>query len=81
MSQASQSKSRSRASAFGSVLASRLFLRKQIWIWPLLAGVVLIGIGWWVRGKVESAVKQSLNVSLSTLLDSEVQAMRLWPRR
>ena len=76
MSEASQSKASRVASAARSVIVSHLLRRKQIWIWPLLAGVVLIGIGWWVRWAVETAVKDGIEGNLQAIRDAEVEALR-----
>jgi DNA-binding NarL/FixJ family response regulator len=43
--------------AHRSFIATNLFLRKQLWIWPVLAAVLLLTIGFWVRGAVEDSQK------------------------
>jgi hypothetical protein len=78
MSEVSQSKASRVASSARSVIVSNLLLRKQIWIWPLLAGVVLFGIGWWVRSAVETAVKDGIEGNLQVIRDAEVEALRIW---
>ena len=61
-----------------SFSATRIFLRKQLWVWPIIAAVVLGAIGWTIRVIVEDAVKQSMSDNLETILDADVLALRIW---
>ena len=61
-----------------SISATKIFLRKQLWIWPVIAAVALGAIGWIIRGIVEDAVKQSMANNLQTILDADVEALRIW---
>jgi hypothetical protein len=61
-----------------SISATRVFLRKQLWIWPVIAAAVLGVIGWTIRVIVEDAVKQSMSDNLKTILDADVVALRIW---
>ena len=54
------------------------FLRRQLWVWPIIAAVVLGIIGWFVRGYVESALKESLAENLQTILKADVAALKIW---
>ncbi len=58
--------------------ATRLFLRRQLWIWPIVAGVILGLVGWVLRAQVENALKTSMADNLQTLLDADVTALRIW---
>jgi len=78
MSNASASQASNWASAARSVLTTNVLLRKQLWIWPLMAAVILIGIGWWVRSAVEGSAKRSMKENLQTILSADVEALRVW---
>ena len=67
-----------RFGASQSILASRRFLRRQIWTWPLIAAVLLGCLGWWVNRSVESAMRQQLISELKTFLDADAEALRVW---
>jgi len=53
-------------------------LRKQLWLWPLLAAVMLAAAGIWIRNSVEEAAKGELAKSLQTILDADVAALKIW---
>ncbi|MGQ0634115.1 MAG: serine/threonine protein kinase [Planctomycetaceae bacterium] len=57
---------------------TRVFLRKQVWLWPLLAALALAAAGYPIRSSVESAMKASLAEQLRTILDADVAALRIW---
>ncbi len=61
-----------------SVSSMGRVLRKQIWIWPLIAVVGLGLLGWWVRGIVEGTLKRQLAQQLETLLATDVTALEAW---
>lgn len=71
MTWASNSVSRSLKSA-GS------FLRQQIWLWPIIAVVLLAALGLFVRFAIERTMKASLVSELQTLRDVEVAMLRTW---
>ncbi len=54
------------------------FLKKQIWIWPVIAIVGLATVGYTVRAAVESTMKANLSSQLQTLLDVDVAALETW---
>jgi len=71
--------SHSRSSSVGSVLtATRGFLRTQLWVWPLVAAVVLAFLGVWLRVKMEGATKQQITDTLQTILNANTEALRSW---
>ena len=75
----SHSHSRSRSSSVASVLtATRGFLRTQLWVWPLVAAVVLAFLGVWLRVKMEGATKQQIADTLQTILRANTEALRSW---
>ena len=63
----------------GSALArSRSFLRTQYWIWPLIAAVILVFVGVFVRLKMEGAMKAQIAGNLQTILNANTEALRAW---
>ncbi|HVC95581.1 MAG TPA: protein kinase, partial [Pirellulales bacterium] len=61
-----------------SITATNLFFRKQLWAWPLLAAVLLGGVGYGLRTSVERAVRASMEGQLQAILDADVAALRIW---
>ena len=54
------------------------FLRKRVWLWPIIAAVGIGLIGWWVRAKVETALKAKIAAELQTILNADVKALEIW---
>jgi serine/threonine protein kinase len=65
-------------SAVRSIASSSLFLRKQIWIWPILAALLLAIVGFWMSRSVEDAMRLRRESELTTILDADVAALRIW---
>lgn len=65
-------------SALHTATLTGVFLRKQIWLWPIIAAIVLAAIGWPMRNALEGRMKTSLAANLQTLLDADVAALRYW---
>jgi eukaryotic-like serine/threonine-protein kinase len=61
-----------------SLSSTRLFLRRQLWIWPIVAAVVLGIIGWFMHSSVEGALKRSMAANLRTILNADVTALKIW---
>ena len=75
----SASMSRLLLRSFGrSLVTSNIFGRKAIWVWPVIAAVMLGLIGWLVRGAVEGAMQDRLREEVTTILDADVTALRIW---
>lgn len=55
-----------------------LFLRRQIWIWPIIAVVLLSIIGLVVRGAIESTMRANLESQLSTVLGLQSAMLKTW---
>ena len=53
-------------------------LRRQLWIWPLLVAAMLAVAGLWIRGSVESAAHMEMGEGLTAILNSNVEALRVW---
>jgi hypothetical protein len=71
--------SQSRSSSVASVLTrTQGFLRTQLWVWPLVAAVVLAFLGVWLRVKMEGATKQQIADTLQTILSANTEALRAW---
>ncbi len=61
-----------------SLAQTRRFLRRQFWLWPVLAIVVLAVVGLGVQRAIESTMKESLRSQLSTLLAVETNMLKKW---
>jgi eukaryotic-like serine/threonine-protein kinase len=57
---------------------SRSFLRTQLWIWPLLAALMLGFVGIELRVRMEGAMKQQIRDNLETILLANAEALRAW---
>lgn len=57
-----------------------IFLRKQIWIWPIAATLLLAALAFGVRRQIESTMKENLRSELQTLLNVEVAMVRNWAK-
>src|SRR5215207_4760184 len=55
-----------------------LFLRKQVWIWPIIAVVLLSMLGLVVRRAIETTMRDGLESQLQTLLDLETAMLNTW---
>src|SRR5690242_15612030 len=64
----------------GSLTATGATLRRQLWVWPIIAALLLGGVGWWVHRSVESAMRQELAGQLTTILNADVEALRVWTK-
>src|ERR1700690_1988659 len=75
----SSNPSHSRSSSVASVLTrTQGFLRTQLWVWPLVAALVLAFLGVWLRVKMEGATKQQIADTLQTILNANTEALRSW---
>lgn len=61
-----------------SAAVTNLFLQKNLWVWPLVAAIVLATIAYWLRARVEQAVKASLADQLQVILAADVAALEQW---
>lgn len=61
-----------------SISRTGLFLKKQIWIWPIIAVVLLSIIGLFVRWKIEAVMRASLESELQTTLRLEKEMLETW---
>jgi tRNA A-37 threonylcarbamoyl transferase component Bud32 len=71
--------SHSRTSSVASVLLfTQGFFRTQLWVWPLVAALILGIIGVWLRVKMEDATKQQIADMLQTILNANNEALHSW---
>lgn len=61
-----------------SVSRASLFLKKQLWIWPIIAVLLLSTIGVWMRSSIERTMKGNLESGLSTILELETDMLVSW---
>jgi hypothetical protein len=61
-----------------SVGKTGALLRRQLWLWPVLAALVIGAVGWWVTGSVEDAMRENRASQLTTLLNADVEALHAW---
>jgi tRNA A-37 threonylcarbamoyl transferase component Bud32 len=64
--------------ATAALRAARRLVRRRFWIWPLIAAALLGSAGWWVDQSVENAMRQQRINELTTILEADVAALRVW---
>jgi serine/threonine protein kinase len=55
-----------------------LLLKKQLWIWPIIAVVLLAAVGYGMRVAIERTMQGSLHSQLETLLTIERSMLETW---
>ena len=65
-------------SVLRSISLGSLVLRKQLWVWPILAALLLGIVGRWIAWSVETAMRERRVAELTTVLDADVAALRVW---
>ena len=85
MSMTKTSPSLSKFSRFGrhsrSFQVTGTFLRRQLWVWPLLGAVLLAVVAWWVNGAVEAVMRKQVAAELTAICDADVTALRVWMKQ
>jgi eukaryotic-like serine/threonine-protein kinase len=61
-----------------TITRTGLLLKKQLWIWPIIAVVLLAAIGLAIRIAIERTMKASLSSQLQTLLAVEKSMVETW---
>lgn len=61
-----------------SISRTGVFLRKQLWIWPIIAVVLLAAIGYAVNRSIHHTMEKSLHEQLQTLLTVERSMLEKW---
>ncbi|MGE0610386.1 MAG: serine/threonine protein kinase [Pirellulales bacterium] len=66
------------ASIGRSLTRTGRLLRTQIWIWPIVAVVVLSIVGFGMKSAIESTMQRNITSALQTLLNVEVGMLQNW---
>jgi hypothetical protein len=53
-------------------------IKRQFWLWPIVALAVLSVVGWVVHSSIESTMRENLASELRTLLNVEEAMLRTW---
>jgi hypothetical protein len=61
-----------------SVGGVRFMLRRQLWVWPIVAAIALGVLGWFTSRAIESAMHKQLAAGLQTILNADVESLRIW---
>ena len=61
-----------------AVQATGRFLRRQLWAWPLIAAIVLGGVGWWIYRTVDDSMRQQRVNDLNAMVDASANAVGVW---
>lgn len=61
-----------------SLTRTGLLLKKQLWIWPIVAVVLLAIIGYAVNGAIRRTMENTLHSELATLLNVERAMLEKW---
>lgn len=56
------------------------FLSRHIWIWPIIAAVLMGGIGWLLQNTIENKLRSNVEAELRTILAADVKALQIWMR-
>src|SRR5262245_39536355 len=60
--------------------ATRMALGRHRWVWPIIVALLLGAVGWWVHESVEEAMREKLAGDLTTILNADVEALRVWTK-
>ncbi len=66
--------------SISGISSAATMMRKHIWIWPIVACILLAVLGWGINRAIESTMKEQLAGELTTILNADVAALRLWLR-
>lgn len=67
------------ATSVGRTLSrTGLLLKRQLWIWPILAVVLLAVIGYGIKAAIERTMRASLESELQTLVSIERSMLETW---
>jgi hypothetical protein len=61
-----------------SLTTTRLFLKRQLWVWPIIAIVLLSALAWGVDRAIETTMKANVTSALETLLNTETGMLVRW---
>jgi hypothetical protein len=57
---------------------TRLFLKRQLWVWPIIAIIALSTLAWGIDRAIEVTMKVNIASALQTLLDTETGMLVRW---
>ena len=63
-----------------SLGATRTVFQRFLWLWFILGALVLGAVGWFVHHSVEETLREHLASELTTILGSDVDAIRVWTK-
>ncbi len=67
------------ATSVGRTLTrTSLFLKKQLWIWPIIAVVLLAAVGYAASSAIERTIRENLQSQLHTLASVERSMLETW---
>jgi len=70
------------ATSLGNRLrTTRMLLQKQLWIWPIIAVLLLSLIGYWITSSIQHTMEANLRAQLKTLLNVERAMVERWLKR
>jgi hypothetical protein len=62
----------------GTLARSRSALRRNVWIWPILAAPLIAAFGFFIYSSVESSLRDNVADQLVAVRDSELEALKIW---
>ena len=65
-------------SVSSTITRTGLFLKKQLWVWPIVAVVMLSIVGFFVRHAIETTIKGNVSSGLQTLVELESEMLVKW---
>ncbi|WP_145208616.1 serine/threonine protein kinase [Planctomycetes bacterium TBK1r] len=65
-------------SVSSTITRTGVFLKKQIWVWPIVAVVILSIVGYFVRDAIETTIKGNVSSGLQTLVELESEMLAKW---
>lgn len=63
-----------------AVSRTGLYLRKQIWIWPIIATILLSVLAFGIGRAIETTMRENLRSQLQTLLDVDIAMLENWAK-
>jgi eukaryotic-like serine/threonine-protein kinase len=61
-----------------TIQATGRILRRQLWLWPIIAAVLFGGVGWWVHHAVENAMRDQRAIDLNAMVEASAKAVSVW---
>ncbi|TWT82156.1 Serine/threonine-protein kinase PknB [Planctomycetes bacterium CA13] len=61
-----------------TVARTGLFLKKQLWVWPIVAVIMLSTIGYFVQNAIEATIKGNVHAGLLSFVNIETEMLEKW---